>query len=251
MIIHIISSIDWFKIIIIKVIHHNLLLFLFSNPVMSSSLQPHGLQHARPSCPSPSPKVCQSSCPFHRWCHLAILSSDVLFSFCTQSFPASGTFPISWLVSDDQNTVTSALASVLPTSIQVWFPLRLTGLIFLLFKGLSRVFFSTTVWMHQFFSTPPCLRSSSHICTWLLERPWPWLYRPLSAKWCLFFLTHCLGLYIYNIVYYVIYNIYYIWVRHDSNWTTIKYIIYRHIYVIEIYRWKRKSFCSRLEEAVE
>ena len=113
MIINIISSIDWFIIIIIKVIHHNLL-FLFSHPVMSNSLQPHGLQHTRPSCPSPSPKVCPSSCPFHPWCHPAILSSDVLFSFCPQSFPALRIFPISWLfVSYDQNTVTSALTSVL------------------------------------------------------------------------------------------------------------------------------------------
>ena len=174
MIIHIISSIDWFIIIIIKVIHHNLLLFLFSNPVMSSCLQPHGLQHARPSCPSPSPKVCPNSCPFHRWCHPAILSSDVLFSFCTQSFPASGTFPISWLfVSYDQNTVTSALASVFPTSIQVWFPLRLTGLISLLAKGPSGVF-STTVQRHQFFGVLPSLWSSSHNCTWPLGRPLPW-----------------------------------------------------------------------------
>ena len=121
MIIHIISSIDWFIIIIIKVIHHNLLLFLFSHPVMSNSLQPHGLQHARPSCPSPSPRVCPSSCPFHQWCHPAVLSSDALFSFCPQYFPASGSFSLSWLfVSYDQNTVTSAIASVLPNTIQVF-----------------------------------------------------------------------------------------------------------------------------------
>ena len=113
MIINIISSIDWFIIIIIKVIHHNLL-FLFSHPVMSNSLQSHGLQHTRPSCPSPSSKVCPSSCPFHPWCHPAILSSDALFSFCPQSFPVLRTFPISWLfVSYDQNAVTSALTSVL------------------------------------------------------------------------------------------------------------------------------------------
>ena len=219
---------------------------------MLDSLRPHGLQHARLPCPSPSPKVCQSSCSLNQWCHPTISSSVTFFSSYPHSFPPLESFPMSQLfASGGQSIGAWALTSLLPKSIQGWFPLRLTGLIFLLFKGLSRVFFSTTVWMHQFFSTPPCLRSSSHICTWLLERPWPWLYRPLSAKWCLFFLTHCLGLYIYNIVYYVIYNIYYIWVRHDSNWTTIKYIIYRHIYVIEIYRWKRKSFCSRLEEAVE
>ena len=74
------------------------------------------------SCPSPSPEVCLSSCPLHWWCHLAILSSDALCFFCPQSFPASGTFPMSWLfASGDQNT--GASASVLPMSIQYWFPL--------------------------------------------------------------------------------------------------------------------------------
>ena len=67
---------------------------LFNCPVMSNSLQPHGLQHTRPPCPSPSPEVCLSSCPLHRWCHPALSSSDALFSFCPQSFPASGTFSI-------------------------------------------------------------------------------------------------------------------------------------------------------------
>ena len=72
-------------------------LLLFSHPVMSNSLLPHGLQHARPSCPSPSQGVCPSSCPLHQWCHPAISSSDTFFSFCSQSFPASGTFPMSLL----------------------------------------------------------------------------------------------------------------------------------------------------------
>ena len=103
---------------------------LFSHPVMSDSLWPSGLQHARPPCASPSPEVCPSSCPLHWWCHPAISSSDALFSFCPQSFPASGTFPMSQLfMPDDQNTGVSASASVLPRSIQGWFPLRLTGLI--------------------------------------------------------------------------------------------------------------------------
>ena len=142
---------------------------------MSNSLQPHVLQHARPSCPSPSPKVCPSSCPFHRWCHPAFLSSDALFSFCPQYFPASGSFSLSWLfVSYDQNTVTSALASVLPASIQVWFPLRLTGLISLVSKRPSGVFSSTTVQRHKFFGILPSLWSSSYNCTWPLERPLPW-----------------------------------------------------------------------------
>ena len=114
------------------------LLFLlwFSGPVVSDSLQPHGLQHTRPPCLSPSPRVCPSSCPFHRWCHPAISSSDALFSFCPQSLPASGTFPMNHLcASDDQNTGTSASASVFPVNIQGWSPLRLTGLISLLSKG--------------------------------------------------------------------------------------------------------------------
>ena len=80
------------------------LFVVFSCPVMSDSLRPHGLQHARPSCPSPYPGVCPSSCPLHQWCHRAISSSDTLFFFCPQSFPASGTFPMSRLfTSDDQN----------------------------------------------------------------------------------------------------------------------------------------------------
>ena len=71
------------------------LLFLFSHPVVSNSFWPHGLQHTRPPCLSPSPKVCPSSCPLHQWCHPAISSSDTLFSFCPQYYPASGTFPVS------------------------------------------------------------------------------------------------------------------------------------------------------------
>ena len=113
-------------------------LLLASCPVMSDSLWPHGLQLARPPCPSPSPKVSPSSCPLHQWCHPAISSSAALFAFCPQSFPASGTFPMSQLfASDDQNTTASASTSALPMCIQGWFPLRLTGLISLLSKGFS------------------------------------------------------------------------------------------------------------------
>ena len=115
-----------------------ILLLLFSLPVMSDYLWLHGLQHARPLCPSPSPEVCPSSCPLNQWCHPFISSSDAFFPFCPQSFPASGSFPMSQLfASDAQNTGVSASASVLPTGIQGWFPLRLTGLISLLSKGLS------------------------------------------------------------------------------------------------------------------
>ena len=93
-----------------------------THSVMSNSLRPHESQHARPPCPSPSPKVCPSSCPLHQWCHPAISSSDALFSSCPQSFPASGTFSMSQLfASNDQNTGVSASASVFPMSIQGWF----------------------------------------------------------------------------------------------------------------------------------
>ena len=102
-----------------------------------------------------SPGVCQSSCSLHWWCHPAISSSEALFSFCPQSFPASGTFSTSTLFSSDgQNT--GASASVLLVTIQGWYPLRLTGLISLLSKGLSGVFSSTTVQRHQFFDVLPC-----------------------------------------------------------------------------------------------
>ena len=110
-------------------------LLLFSHPVMSISF--YGLQHARPACPSPSSGVCSSSCPLHRWHHPAISSSDTLFSFCPQSFPASRSFLMSPLfASSDQNIGASASASVLPMNIQDWFPLGWTGLISLLSKGL-------------------------------------------------------------------------------------------------------------------
>ena len=101
---------------------------LFSRPVVSNSLPPHGMQHARPPCPAPSAKICPRSCLLHRWYHPIISSSSTLFSFCLWCFPASETFPVSHLfASDDQNT--GATASVLATSIQGWFSLRLTWFI--------------------------------------------------------------------------------------------------------------------------
>ena len=120
---------------------------------------------------SPSPRVCSDSRPLSWWCHPAISSSAAPFSSHLQSFPALGSFPVSWLsASGGQSTGASASASVLPMNIQGWFPLGLTGLIPLQFKGLSRVFSSKTVQRHQFFGTQPFLLSSSHICTWLLEK---------------------------------------------------------------------------------
>ena len=159
------------------------LLLLFSCPVMSDSLRPHGRQQARPPCPPPSLGVCPSSCSLHWWCHPAISSSDTLFSFCPQSFPALGAFSMSYLfTSDDQNTGASASASVLPVNVQDWSHLRLTGLISFLSKGPSGVFSSTTVRRHQVFGVLPSLQSSSHNHTWPLGRLWPWLYGHLSAE---------------------------------------------------------------------
>ena len=144
----------------------------FSRSVMSDSLWPHGPQHARPPCPSPTPRVYQNSCPLSRWCHLTISAFVVPFSSCLQSFPTTGSFQMSQLFpSGGQNTGVSALASVLPMNTQDWFPLRWTGWISLQSKGLSRVFFHTTVQKHQFFSTQLSLKDNSHILTRLLEKP--------------------------------------------------------------------------------
>ena len=141
-------------------IQQNKYLLLFSHQVVSNSLWPHGLQYDTLPCPSPSPGVCPTSRSLHRWCRPAISSSNTLF-FCPSSFPASETFPISHLFSSgSQNTGASALASVLPMSIQGWSPLRLTGLIFFLSKGLSGVFSRTTVQRQQFFGLLPSLCSS-------------------------------------------------------------------------------------------
>ena len=124
---------------------------------MSDSLWSHGLQHARPPCPSPSPRVCSNSCPLSRWCHPNIPSSAIPFSFRLQSFPSSGSFLMcQFLTLGGQSIGASALASVLPMYIQGLFPLGLTVLMSLLSKELSRVFFSTTVWRHQFCGAQPC-----------------------------------------------------------------------------------------------
>ena len=141
-------------------------LLLFSHSVMSDTLWSHGLQHTRLPCHSLSPGVCSNSCLLSWWYYLTISSSATHFSFCLQTFPASLSFPMSWLfTSGDQSIGASASASVLPVNIQDWFPLVLTDLISLQSKGLSRVFSNTTVKKHQFFSTHLSLWSNSHICT--------------------------------------------------------------------------------------
>ena len=125
----------------------------FSRSLVSNSLRFHGLQHARPPCPSPTPRACSNSRPLSWWCHPTISSSVVPFSSHLQSFPASGSFQMSQLFSSGgQRIGVSASTSVLPVNIQDWFPLGWTGWISLQSKGLSRVFYNTTVQKHEFFS---------------------------------------------------------------------------------------------------
>ena len=131
---------------------------------MSGSLRPHEVQHARPSCPSPTPRVHSNSCPLSRWCHSPISSSVVPFSSWPQSLPGSEPFPMSQLFTwGGQSIGVSALASVLPKNTQDWPPLEWTGRISLHSKGLSRLFSNTTVQKHQFFSAQLSSQSNSHI----------------------------------------------------------------------------------------
>ena len=128
----------------------------FSRSVMSNSLQPHELQHARPPCPSPTPGIHSDSCPSSQWCHPAISSSVIPFSSCPQSLPASESFPMSQLFTwSGQSTGVSALASFLPKNTQGWSPSEWAGWISLQSKGLSRVFSNTTVQKHQSFRAQP------------------------------------------------------------------------------------------------
>ena len=124
----------------------------FSHSVMSDSLRPHGLQYARLHCSSPTPGACSNSHPLNWWCHPIISSSVAPFSSCFQSFPASGSFPMSqFFKSGGQSIGVSASVSVHPMNSQDWFPLGWTGWISWQSKGLSRVFSNTTVQKHQFF----------------------------------------------------------------------------------------------------
>ena len=118
---------------------------------VSDSLQPHEPQHARPPCPSPTPRLYSNSCPSSRWHHPAISSSVIPFSSCPQSLPASGSFPMNQLFAwGGQSIGVSASASVLPMNTQDWPPLGWTGCISLQSKGLSRVFSNITVQKHHF-----------------------------------------------------------------------------------------------------
>ena len=142
------------------------MLLSFSLSVVSNSLRARGLQHAKLTCPLPSPGVCSNSGPLSWWCHPTISSSAIPFSSCLKSVPASGSFTVSWLfTSGGQSIGASVSASVLPMYIQEWFPLGLTGLISLWSKGLSRVSSYTTVQKHQFFGAQPSWWSNAHIHT--------------------------------------------------------------------------------------
>ena len=161
----------------------HLLLLFFSHSIMSDSLWPHGLQHARLPCPSPSPGACSHSCPLSQWCHPIISFSAVPFYSCILSFPASGSFLFFFFSLTRVFSNESALHnrwpkdwtfsfSISPSNeYSDWFPLGFIGLFSLQSKRLSSVFSNTTVQKHQFFSAQPSLWSNSHICTWLLEKP--------------------------------------------------------------------------------
>ena len=129
----------------------NIFTYEFSRSVVSDSLQPHGLQHTRLPCPSPTPGACSNSSPSSQWCHPTISSSVIPFSSCLQSFPASGSSPMSqFFASGGQSIGVSVSASLPPINIQDWYPLGCTGWIPLPSKGLSRVFSKTivqTLWL--------------------------------------------------------------------------------------------------------
>ena len=144
----------------------------FSCSVMSNSLQPCGLQHASPLCPSPTPRVYPNSCPLSLWRHPTISSSVIPFSTCPQSFSGSASFQMSQLfASGGQNIGVSASTSVLAMNTQDWSPLGWTDWISLQSKGLSRVFYNATVQKHQFFGAQLSSQSNSHIHTWPQEKP--------------------------------------------------------------------------------
>ena len=147
----------------------------FSCSVASNSLRPHGLQHARPPCPSPTPRGYSNSCPLSRWCHPTISFSVVPFSYCLQSFPASGSFPMSqFFPSGGWSIGVSASTSVLPRSIQDLFPLEWTGWISLQSKGLSRIFSNTTIQKHQVFGIKLSLWSTLKSIHDHWKTPWCW-----------------------------------------------------------------------------
>ena len=152
-----------------------------------------GLKHTRLPCPSLCPGVCTNVCSLSWWCYLTISSSVARFSSCPQSFPPSGSFPMSQLFASGGRSI-EASAWVLSMNIQNWFLLGLTGLISLLSKGLSRVFSNTTVQEHQFLVLSLLYDPSLTLTHNYWEDPWLGLDGPLSAKWRVCFLIYCVGL---------------------------------------------------------
>ena len=143
----------------------------FSHSVLSESLQPHESQHARPPCPSPTPKVYPNPCPSSWWSHPTISSSSIPFFSCPQSFPISWSFQMNQLFASGGQSIGVSASSVLSLNTQDWSPLGWTGWTSLHSKGLSRVFSNTTAQKHQFFGAQLSLQSNSHIHTWPLEKP--------------------------------------------------------------------------------
>ena len=144
----------------------------FSHSFMPDSLQPHEPQHARPPCPSPTPRAYSNSCPLSQWYHPTISSSVIPLPSCFLSFPALGYFQMSqFFTSGSQSIGVSASVSVLPMNVQDWFPLGWTSWISLQSNRLPRIFSNTTILKHQFFGAQLSLWSSSHIHVWLLEKP--------------------------------------------------------------------------------
>ena len=180
---------------------------------MSDSLRPHGPQHARPPCPSPTPGVYSNLCPLSRWCHPTISSSVVPFSSRFQSFPASGSFQTSqFFTTGGQSIGVSASASVLPMNIQDWFPLGWTGWISLHSKGLSRVFSNTSVQKHQFFGAQLYSPTLISIHDQWKNHSLDYVWCICMYVWCYLWAFHiwpllCLGRFLLFLVFYCFYEL--------------------------------------------
>ena len=154
------------------------------------SLWPHGLQHTRLPCPSLSPRVCSNSCPLSLWCHPTVLSSISPFS-CPQSFPGSGSFPVTWLFASGGQNIGASVSASPSNEYSGLISFRIDWFDFLTVQGtLKSLLQHHSSKKHQFFDAQPSLWSNSHICTWVLEKPQLWLYGPLLTKRCLYFLIY-------------------------------------------------------------
>ena len=166
-------------------IFRNLYLIQFSHSVVSDSLWPHGMQHARLPCPSPTPGASSNSCPSHQWCHPTISYSVIPFSSLLSIFPSIRVFSNELVLHIRWPKYWSFTFSVPPVNIQGWFPSGLTGLISLQSKRLSKSSPALQLKSINSSALSLLLQSNSHICTWLLEKPQLWLDRVLLAKWYL------------------------------------------------------------------